>query len=241
MTEVSCAYKPQPTQSVRTKYKARCGSAPYVASFQPSITESTTSIRNLFDIPEECESGEPEERKVLEAGDIVGVLAGTEDGLPSEDDFWLFRLSRDVFNLRPSPRSQLHGVYLEHIETDRRGNQCYAISNINRVLRYNNVLKDEEKAPYILVKEAYQLKLLDEVQVVEISPEVAHELTLLAHKVDEEEEDEEERLAEVQDNHGQECSGESVQVQPLPRFRSRNIRGRGGEEFTSYKTFAKVN
>ena len=52
------------------------------------------------------------------------------------------------------------------------------------------MLKDLINTPYILVREAYQLKVLDEVQVVEICPEVAHEQTLLAHKVDEDEEEE---------------------------------------------------
>ena len=79
-------------------------------------------------------------------------------------------------------------MYLEHVETDRKGNECFSISDIDRVLRYNNVLKDHGNTPYILVREAYKLKVLDEVQVVEICPEVAHELTLLAHKVNEDEE-----------------------------------------------------
>ena len=52
------------------------------------------------------------------------------------------------------------------------------------------MLKYHKNAPYIVVRDAYQLKVLVEVQVVEIGPEVAHELTLLAHKVDEDEEEE---------------------------------------------------
>ena len=126
LTEISCVYKPQPTQTVRDKYKARCGTAPVVASFEPCITESARNIRNLIDSQEE-ESDQPREKKVLEAGDIVGVLAGTENSVPSEDDFWLFRLSRDVFSLTPSQRTQLHGMYMEHVETDRKGNECFSI------------------------------------------------------------------------------------------------------------------
>ena len=59
---------------------------------------------------QEEESDQPREKKVLEAGDIVGVLAGTENGVPSEDDFWLFRLSRYVSSLTPSQRTQLNMV-----------------------------------------------------------------------------------------------------------------------------------
>ena len=103
-------------------------------------------------------------------------------------------------------------MYLEHVETDRKGNECFSFSVIDRVLCYNNVLKDHENAPYIVVREAYQLKVLDEVQVVEIGPEVAHELTLLEHKVDEDD-DEEEMQSELQDNSNEVHPEESLPVE----------------------------
>ena len=74
------------------------------------------------------------------------------------------------------------------------------------------MLKDHKNAPYIVVRDAYQLKVLDEVQDVEICPEVAHELTLLEHKVDEDD-DEEEMQSELQDNSNEVHPEESLPVE----------------------------
>ena len=114
------------------------------------------------------------------AGDIVGVIAGEENGIPSEDDYWLFRLTRDVFNLKPGPRCQVYGVWLEHIETDDKGKESYYVSNNHEELRYTSFLIDPENNLFIVIEEAYQAMEIDNRQVIVIGPDQAHELTLCA-------------------------------------------------------------
>ena len=93
-------FRPQPTQGVRAKYKARPGFAPTVTTFEslaqvddhpdfetlyaPSAEGATASTSNT-------------QPSIIEAGDIVGVLPGDDQGEVSTDNWWIFKVLLLVF------------------------------------------------------------------------------------------------------------------------------------------------
>ena len=223
---ISKYFRPQPTQTVRDKYKAMPGFAPTVVTFSRVAPDRQDGPR--FDVlyqeqPEAAAS--MAESKVLEAGDIVGVLAAEENGDLSNDGWWLWRVSRDLFEVRP--RTQVHGSYLEYETTDDAGNRMFIRTpETHKPLKIYNLLKDETGTPFIIVKEHYR----ENRDGVMINPEACHKLDELVSLATEEEESE--------DDASSESSSDEEEVVSLPQKRSRKI-VRGGITFDTYEDFQK--
>ena len=218
LKEISCIYKPQPTQAARAKYKARCGSAPSVTPFVPTITVGQVKITDMF---KPSESVSDNQEKALVAGDVVGVLAGEDaDGHPSKDDWWLFKVSRDIFQLKQG--THINGHWLDFDETDSEGNQLFTLQdNTERWLSYKTILKDQERNPYIILKEHYVQRNTKDSLTVVISPDTAEELTAIALRVDTVIDQEEIGHADQEEEEA------TVEVNAVPLVRQRVLQRRG--------------
>ena len=107
-------------------------------------------IENLYEeTPTQAEMDE--DRKILEEGDVVSVLAAAGSG----EMWWLLRLTSDLLIDRPG--CKLQGQYMDYESEDDAGNRIFSGSDeINTTVKLSSVLKDEEGYPFIIVKEHYQ-------------------------------------------------------------------------------------
>ena len=145
----------------------------------PAPVEPISDIESLFAVNAAPALSTDAEQKFLEAGDIIGVLAGTVEGIQSSDNWWLFCITRDVYET--APNSKVFGQWLEYELTDDDGNQLYRKSDhTNSDIKVNSFLKDSSNSPFVLLNEYYKESL----DTVCINPEACHvldEILLSSH------------------------------------------------------------
>ena len=175
---VSKFFRPQSTQGVRDKYKSKPGFAPSVISFSK---RAPTPEKKMVDKPakkkKKSAAATPKLHAILEAGDIVGVLPSDDQKTYEGDDWWLFKLTRDVYHA--GSNDPVYGGWLDYETTDDEGNQIFTQNAETNMLSIVNLLKDRSRSPFVQIKEYYGV--VDERIIVH--PDCCHmldELVVLA-------------------------------------------------------------
>jgi len=150
----------------------------------------------------------------------VGVLAGDIEGEPSDEDWWLFKLTQDIQSY--APRSRIRGMWLESDSTDTDGRQHYSFTSDQSVtLFYSNILKSSSGYAFSLDRDSYEFTPYG----ISLHPDVAQhldELSTATHDPPEE---------ETSDSDS--TSDPEIELE-LPSARARSIY-RKGCTFSSYR------
>lgn len=224
-------FRPQPTQSVREKYKARCGEAPSVITYRHTAKHGDYA-EHLQTMHKEYE--ENHLSPTLQAGDIVGLLAGEVEGSMTCDDWWLLLITRDLNSANPTSRCHIHGNWLEHTDSSDGFEIFRKPSETEIQLYFGNLLMDRVGDPFIIPRE----ECIYERGSYSIPLEVCHELTEQAQKGNEHNTSETNVESENASDDTSDPPSEPQSIDYSTRRRTREINCKG-MKFKSYKDLLK--
>ena len=109
----------------------------------------------------------------------MGVLAGKVGRTRTGDSYWLLHLSRDTRITESTLESDIPGRWLEHHDIQDDGSEVFVFREDSGevMLRYENLLGDEEGDPFVIVPEMYTEVDVDGDRGIVLHPKICHQLT----------------------------------------------------------------
>ncbi|XP_041456017.1 uncharacterized protein LOC121408570 [Lytechinus variegatus] len=246
-------YRPQPTQTVREKYKAKNGYAPVTVQRKDVPSESYMSQRNLSALTS-FQGTLSKTRKtqlntedfLLMRGDIVPVLAGANyahDG-PQIDNWWLLQVTEPVLARDIGERTRVTDMWLDKVAVNYDGTNTFKLLDDTTVkIPFGSLIKDiEDGDPLVVPVDVFSTEFdadnMDKL-VYSFHPEYIQQLDDLGEEAQYQlNQDNESDLEEEEDDDVNQQNRQHQHLLILEQRRSRAISSKG-RQFTSYLDLLK--
>ena len=257
LKRLNCIYRPEPTQTVRDKYRAKNGYAPvtvqradqssaaYLSSTQSQALSSFQGILHRTGDKRKQQHVVVEDMK-LHRGDIVPVVAGANynHSGPQLDTWWLLQVSQPLRCSGINDMTKVIGMWLDKVEKLDDGRTTFVLLD-SRVVKvpFGSLIKDEDDGePLVVPVDVFSTDLSSDdlnniiysfhpdyiQQLDEIGEEAQNQLTQ-SNKADSDSEEED-------DSH--ELDQQHQQQVIVNQSRARSISAKG-KEFSSYADLLK--